>query len=159
MSDAVLETPQDFVLAEFTPYRIVALGHAIGRRLSELYRGEDLSISEWRVLAVIGQAREMAARDVVQRTPMDKMAVSRAVASLEKKGFVTRRENTLDRRLSMLRLSAAGSELFTRVAAAATAYERELLEGLGDEAAAQFRNLMSRLEALVNPALDEAQAR
>ncbi|MEL7488552.1 MAG: helix-turn-helix domain-containing protein, partial [Pseudomonadota bacterium] len=67
------------------PYRMVALGHAFGRRLSAVYDGENISVVEWRVLAVIGQQTAMAARDVVRQTPMDKMAVSRAVASLEGK--------------------------------------------------------------------------
>ena len=41
--------------------------------------------------AVIAQEDAVAARDVVARTPLDKMAVSRAVATLEEKELVERR--------------------------------------------------------------------
>ena len=46
------------VLEEFAPYRIVALGHAISGRLARAYRDENITIPEWRVLAVIGEAAQ-----------------------------------------------------------------------------------------------------
>ncbi|MEZ5892773.1 MAG: MarR family transcriptional regulator [Parvularculaceae bacterium] len=107
------------VLEEFAPYRIVALGHAVSGRLAGAYRGENITIPEWRVLAVIGEAERVAARDVVKRTPMDKMTVSRAVASLEEKGFVSRAPDAADKRVSMLSLSTAGRDVFDRIAALA----------------------------------------
>lgn len=136
----------DFVLDEFAPYRIVALGHAISGRLAQAYRDENLTIPEWRVLAVISQAREVAARDVVSRTPMDKMTVSRAVASLEAKGFVARAVSETDRRVSMLSLSKEGRVLFDRVAALALDFEDELMATLEPEEAAAFRMVLEKLE-------------
>lgn len=137
---------RDFVLDEFAPYRIVALGHAISGRLAQAYRDENLTIPEWRVLAVISQAREVAARDVVSRTPMDKMTVSRAVASLEAKGFVARAVSETDRRVSMLSLSKEGRTLFDRVAALALDFEDELMATLEPEEAAAFRMVLEKLE-------------
>ena len=137
---------RDFVLDDFAPYRIVALGHAISGRLAQAYRDENLTIPEWRVLAVISQAREVAARDVVGRTPMDKMTVSRAVASLEAKGFVARAVSETDRRVSMLSLSKEGRVLFDRVAALALDFEDELMATLEPEEAAAFRAVLEKLE-------------
>jgi len=138
-----------FVLEDFAPYRIVALGHAISGRLSQAYRDENLTIPEWRVLAVISQAEEVAARDVVSRTPMDKMTVSRAVASLEAKGFVLRATSKSDRRVSMLSLSKNGRALFDRVAALALEIEDELMAPLSPEETAAFRMVLQKLEERV----------
>ncbi len=135
------------VLEQFAPYRIVALGHAISGRLARAYRNEDITIPEWRVLAVIGEAVRVAARDVVRKTPMDKMTVSRAVASLEQKGFVQRAADEEDRRVSMLSLSPDGRTLFDRVAAMALAFEDDLLSTLEPEEAAAFRAVLEKLEA------------
>ncbi|MFZ5618214.1 MAG: MarR family winged helix-turn-helix transcriptional regulator, partial [Pseudomonadota bacterium] len=99
--DAAAERRLD--LSEFVPYRIVVLGRAMSEALGAAYAGEGLSIPEWRVLAVVSQAPTIAARDVVARTPMDKMAVSRAVASLESKGLIAR-SPAADRRVSALKL-------------------------------------------------------
>jgi len=135
-----------FILDEFAPYRIVVLGHAIGGRLAQAYRDENLTIPEWRVLAVISQAKEIAARDVVGLTPMDKMTVSRASASLEAKGMVLRTVGEIDRRLSMLSLSKEGRVIFDRVAALALAFEDELMSALEPEEAAAFRAMLQKLE-------------
>lgn len=137
----------DFELTRFTPYRIVALGHAISRKLSQTYHDENITIPEWRVLAVISQADEMAARDVVAKTPMDKMAVSRASASLEEKGFVIRETSADDKRVTMLSLSVTGRKLFDRIAALASAYESELLSCLNEKEVELFDQTMSKLEA------------
>jgi DNA-binding MarR family transcriptional regulator len=135
------------VLEQFAPYRIVALGHVISDRLSRVYRDENITIPEWRVLAVIGEADRVAARDVVRRTPMDKMTVSRAVASLEAKGFVHRTPDEGDRRVSSLSLSEKGRALFERIAALALSFEDDLLSTLEPEEAAAFRAVLEKLEA------------
>ncbi len=134
------------VLDEFAPYRIVALGHAISGRLARAYRDENITIPEWRVLAVIGEAERVAARDVVKRTPMDKMTVSRAVASLEQKGFVTRTPDEADRRVSMLSLSTDGRKVFDRIATLALSFEDDLMSTLEPEEAAAFRLALEKLE-------------
>ncbi|PQA89054.1 MarR family winged helix-turn-helix transcriptional regulator [Hyphococcus luteus] len=134
------------VLDQFAPYRIVALGHAISGRLARAYRDENITIPEWRVLAVIGEANEVAARDVVKRTPMDKMTVSRAVASLEQKGFVKRAPHKDDRRVSMLSLAPEGQDVFDRIAELALAFEDDLMSTLEPEEAAAFRLALEKLE-------------
>ena len=139
-----------FILENFAPYRIVALGHAISGRLAQAYRDENLTIPEWRVLAVISQADAVAARDVVGKTPMDKMTVSRAVASLEAKRFVARAVSEADRRVSMLSLSKEGRALFDRVSALALDYEDALLATLEPEEAAAFRSVLEKLEAQID---------
>lgn len=135
------------ILADFLPYRIVALGHRLSRNLSSAYEREGLTIPEWRVLAVVSQQAAMAARDVVALTPMDKMAVSRAVAALEAKGLVLRRTDPRDRRVYSLLLSEKGRALFDRVARLARDYERRLLSVLSPEEAAAFQSALGRLEA------------
>jgi len=135
-----------FVLEEFAPYRIVALGHAISGRLAQAYRDENLTIPEWRVLAVISQDKQVAARDVVSRTPMDKMTVSRAVASLEAKGFVERATSEADRRVSMVSLSKQGRALFDRIAALAVEYEDELLFALDPDERVALIDTLKKLE-------------
>ncbi len=134
------------VLDQFAPYRIVALGHAVSGRLARAYRDENITIPEWRVLAVIGEASAVAARDVVKRTPMDKMTVSRAVASLEQKGFVKRAPHKDDRRVSMLSLSQEGRDVFDRIAALALDFEDDLMSTLEPEEAAAFRLALEKLE-------------
>ena len=139
--------PERFILSEFLPYRIVALGDRLSRRLARAYAGEGVTIPEWRVLAVISQKDRMAARDVVAMTPLDKMAVSRAVIALEEKGFVRRSEDPGDRRVALLSLSAEGRAVFNRIARVALDFEKQLVDDLTAEERRQLRASLSRLEA------------
>src|SRR5471030_719714 len=70
-------------LDRFMPYRLSVLtnrvSHAIARHYSQRF---SLSIPEWRDMAVLGQTPGLSAREVAARTAMDKVQVSRAVASL-----------------------------------------------------------------------------
>jgi len=133
-------------LSQFIPYRIVVLGKKISERLAPLYEDEGVSIPEWRVLAVIAQYDDIAARDVVEQTPMDKMAVSRAVSSLEHREIVGRRASTIDARVSRLFLTKDGRRLFDRIADIALKFERELLVGLSLEDREKFEELISYLD-------------
>jgi DNA-binding MarR family transcriptional regulator len=147
--DAESAPGRALILGRFAPYRIVALGHAISGRLARAYADENLTIPEWRVLAVVAQADALAARDVVGKTPMDKMTVSRAVASLEGKGVIVRLQSEADRRVNMLSLSKSGRALFDRVAMLALSFEDELLAGLNKDERAAFDQLLAKLEARV----------
>lgn len=135
------------VLQRFTPYRIVALGHAMGEDLRRAYADENITINEWRVLAVIAQADAVAARDVVARTPMDKMTVSRAVASLEAKGLTQRRVSAQDRRVNMVMLTPAGRDLFERISVLALTYEDEALAVLSNDERRQFEAMLGKIMA------------
>jgi len=133
-------------LAEFTPYRIVALGRRMSEELGAAYGDEGLTIPEWRVVAAVAQAPSVAARDVVAMTPMDKMAVSRAVAALEKKGIIER-QRAEDRRVAALRLTAKGEIVYRRVAAIALRYEDMLLGTLSPADRRAFLDGLAALEA------------
>ncbi|MBY0423067.1 MAG: MarR family transcriptional regulator [Parvularculaceae bacterium] len=139
-----------FVLSEFLPYRIVSLGDRLSRALGGAYADEGVSIPEWRVLAVISQQPRMAARDVVAMTPLDKMAVSRAVAALEEKGLVRRTEDPDDRRVAILSLSPEGRVVFNRIAALALDFERRLLDDLSVDEQKRLRAALAQLEAALS---------
>jgi len=138
-------------LAAFTPYRIAFLGRAMSLRLGAAYSSEGLTIPEWRVLAVVSQKDAVAARDVVERTPMDKMAVSRAVASLEAKELI-RRGPAPDRRMATLRLTPRGAEVFARVSKIALEYEASLLRTLTEDERRSFSQTLAKLESAMKVA-------
>ena len=62
-----------------------------------------LTVTEWRVMAVLGRYPGLSANQVSQRTAMDKVAVSRAVARLLEAGRLERAFDDDDRRRSVLR--------------------------------------------------------
>ena len=74
-------------LERFLPYRLSVLSNTVSHAIAEMY-GEryQLSVTQWRVLAVVGRFPDLSAVEVAERTKMDKVAVSRAVAELIRDG-------------------------------------------------------------------------
>jgi DNA-binding MarR family transcriptional regulator len=121
-------------LEHFLPYRLSILSNAISQSIADDYhRRYDLSVTEWRVMAVLDRFDGLSAREVAERTLMDKVAVSRALARLVEAGRVTRATHAGDKRRSVLGLSEAGWALHDEVAPMARAREREVLAKLDFE--------------------------
>lgn len=121
----------DFELTRFFPYRLAVLADRVSLAVSQVYTDRfELTRSEWRVLAALGDNREMSAKDVGPYSTLDKMQVSRAVAGLEQAGYLVREGDRHDRRAKVLRLTAAGAALYQKLAPLVAAREDYILEAL-----------------------------
>lgn len=135
-------------LQDFLPYRLSVLANTVSGSIAAGYAERfGLSIAEWRVMAVLGNEPGLSAAEVAARTAMDKVAVSRAVTSLLKTRRLERRTAAGDRRRSMLRLSAKGTEVYARVVPMALACEQHLLEPLSRRDRQHLDRLLRILQA------------
>ena len=140
--------PPDLVLEDFLPYRLSVLSNRISHAISTVYVDRfKLSITEWRVMAVLGRSPGLSANEVADRTAMDKVAVSRAVARLVSAGRLDREIHGHDRRRSVLTLSEEGTRIYNAVAPTALAFEARLLEGFDENDRALLYRLLDRLDA------------
>jgi DNA-binding MarR family transcriptional regulator len=118
-------------LDRFLPYRLSVLSNIVSTAIAGAYQDRfGLTIPEWRVMAVLAMNPGLSAAEVAQRTAMDKVAVSRAVASLLKQRRIAREMARSDRRRSLLKLAPAGRRVYAQVIPFALAYERELIAPL-----------------------------
>lgn len=139
---------QALELEKFLPYRLSVLAQLVSESLHDLYAGPfDLSVTQWRVMAALGRFAPLTASDVGQRIVMDKVAVSRAVASLMKRGLVERATDLDDRRRASLHLTATGRAMHAKIVPIALKYEAELYESLSVEERQTLNGLCDRLFA------------
>jgi DNA-binding MarR family transcriptional regulator len=135
-------------LDRFVPYRLSVLtnrvSNAIAREYSERF---GLSIAEWRVMAVLGGAAGLSARDVAARTEMDKVQVSRAVANLMHDKRVQRQTDEADARVTRLSLSAKGRAIYDEIVPLALSLEAQFLDALTNDERAAFDRLLTKLAA------------
>jgi len=124
--------PKSLLLLEnFLPYRLSVAANRISGALSRHYAERfGIGIPEWRVIANLGRYPGLTANEVVERSAMDKVTVSRAVAALEQKKLVARRRDADDKRKSRLTLSAKGEAVYAEIVPLALGFERELLARL-----------------------------
>lgn len=146
-ADADVVEHEVLELERFLPYRLSVVSNHISQTIAAVYAERfGISITEWRVLAVLGRYPDLSAGGVAERTAMDKVAVSRAVARLLKTGLIEREIHGSDRRRSVLRLSRAGYRVYDQVVPMALDYERELLAALSEEERALLDRLLTRLD-------------
>jgi len=123
---------------------MLRISNAIARSYERRFR---LSVPEWRVMAVLGRFGPLSANGVAEKTQMDKVRVSRAVARLVAAGRVSRRIDRADRRRSVLPLTAAGEAIHREIVPHARRVETRLLAGLSDSDRAALDHLLAKLEA------------
>jgi DNA-binding MarR family transcriptional regulator len=135
-----------FALEHFLPYRLSVLTNTMSRAFARTYgKRFGLSIPEWRVMAVLGRFAPLSANEVAERTAMDKVRVSRAVARLMKVGLIDRAIDSGDRRRSALKLSRAGRRVHEGIVPMARRFEAVFMAALSDEDRATLDRLMTRL--------------
>jgi DNA-binding MarR family transcriptional regulator len=135
-------------LENFLPYRLSVLSNTVSTTVARAYdKRFKVSIPEWRVIAILGRFPGLSAVEVAERTMLDKVAVSRAVTKLIKKGRIDREFADADRRRSILNLSEDGKKLHDEIAELALNFESDLLEGLSPDELKQLNSLMERLLA------------
>ncbi|RDC59291.1 hypothetical protein HME9302_00478 [Alteripontixanthobacter maritimus] len=133
-------------LPDFLPYQLSITSNAISGRIADSYRGQfGLKVSEWRVMAVLGDAGAQTQRELAAMTLMDKVAVNRACRSLEERGLAVRTPNSRDGRSHHLALTDEGSAIHARIMPLALAMEARLFEGFDEAERAQFSAMMQRL--------------
>ena len=133
-------------LEHFLPYRLSILSNTVSQAIASDYqRRYDISVTEWRVMAVLARFEGLSAREVAERTAMDKVAVSRALARLVGAGRVSRATHDDDKRRSVLGLTEAGWRMHDEVAPMARAREREVLAKLDAEEQRWLTRILDRL--------------
>ncbi|WP_328831492.1 MarR family winged helix-turn-helix transcriptional regulator [Thermaurantiacus tibetensis] len=141
---------KQLILAEFLPYRLSVAANAVADRVAQVYRTRfGLRIPEWRVLAVVAEGAATQA-ELVEKTAMDKMTVSRAAKALVARGLLAR-TRAKDRRTLALALTPEGERLHAEVAPHALAIEAELLSGFTEAERAMLMALLARLAACARP--------
>ena len=142
------ERVRSLVLDAFVPYRLSVLTNRVSDAIAAHYEDRfGLTIPEWRVMATLGDTSGLSAREVATRTAMDKVQVSRAVASLTAARRVQRTPSKEDGRVAHLALTRAGRAVYDEIVPLALHLEETLLSVLTTEERRTLHRLMDKLSA------------
>jgi DNA-binding MarR family transcriptional regulator len=133
-------------LKGYLPYRLNYLAELTSEATRPIYRKRHgLTRPEWRVLVNLADADSLTATELCARVPMHKTKVSRALAALEARGWVTRVSDPQDRRISHAALTQRGRQAFGRVRPEMEAATEAMLAPLSAE---ERRKIDEGLEVL-----------
>jgi DNA-binding MarR family transcriptional regulator len=149
MSQTVAPTEQPnsiFTLEQFFPYQVRIFYLQVSQSVSDIYSSRyGLNVSEWRTMAVLGNHQLLSASDVVQRSSIDKVQVSRAIQGLLKRDLLQRRVDPMDRRRVHLHLTDEGQRVFADLVSRVQDLERQLLSCLSEHERITLLSLMVRV--------------
>jgi DNA-binding MarR family transcriptional regulator len=134
------------LLRRFLPYQLNKIAKRVSDECSVIYSNEfQLSISQWRIVARLGEVDQLQAKDLVSQTLMDKSKVSRVVRQLQQRKLLIRQRDKSDLRAWRLALTPEGRMLYSAIVPRALAWEASLLRALD---AAEYRDLLRIMEKL-----------
>ncbi len=127
-------TAANFDIADFMPYRLAVAARAFSEEIAAIYREKfGLSIPEWRVLAHLMKEGKASVRDIEARVTMEKSKVSRAADRLRERGLLTKRADTVDRRLVHIELTQEGEALMAELIPMVIALQKDVEARLGED--------------------------
>jgi len=133
----------------FFPYQFSILAQQMSEFIALIYKKYGLSKSQWRVVATVGQHREISARDICLFTRLEKMPVSRSISKLIDAELLEQRTSESDRRTNLLTLTDKGQALYQEIIPLVKSQEQQLLKGLTEQEREQFKIITLKLSGLL----------
>ena len=145
-------------LKNFLPYQLSVLSNKISQGIALYYREQhDISIPEWRVLAILSDKKHQTAKELVIISQMDKVRISRTMKLLETKGMITEKTCQIDARARRYNLTSNGRKLINEVKPKALDFEKRLISSLSSDQISQLQNCIQILNIQADKLTKEKQ--
>lgn len=140
-------------LKNYLPYRLNHLAELTSEYTRGIYRQRHgLTRPEWRVLINLAEAEPLTASDLCTLVPAHKTKVSRALAELERRGWVRRTTNPEDRRIALVAMTLKGKRALNKIIPEMDAATETLLAPLSATDRAKIEDGLAVLERLFDHA-------
>jgi len=144
--------PELMPLRSFLTFRLARVHARLNTQAGNLLKQTSgISLSQWRVLAMIGSGGEdtVSAADIKRLVGFDKGLFSRTLQGLIREGLVTSVIDAQDHRRQRLSLTEAGRTVYDRTLPAMRARQEKLRAALEPEELAALFSALDKLEAVV----------
>lgn len=143
---------------DFLTFRLTRLSNALRTNLTKPYLEEfDVSVPEWRLLAMITRFSPLRFSELTSRSSMDKGQVSRTLRLMTKRGLIkmkalrTRGSQATEALAApvVVSITAAGKTLYKSVLPVARRHQAEILMTLSDTERVALYETLDRLQATI----------
>jgi len=142
----------DFSLQDFLPFLLNRAAEDSSLEFQAHYKNRyGMLRNEWRVLFHLGIFGQMTAKEIGGRARIHKTKISRAVAKLATRRFVSRSRDEKDRRSEHLCLTPAGEAAYRDLRDQAQSYDAQLAERFTPEEVALLRRMLRQLAGIEEP--------
>jgi MarR family transcriptional regulator, transcriptional regulator for hemolysin len=136
--------------------RLSQAARVVGRAFDEALEAAGGSLPVWLILLNLKIGKPPHQRALAEAVGITDATLTHHLGGLEQRGLITRHRDPGNRRAHVVALTELGEQTFTRLRAAAMAFNARLHEGMSAEEARTLERLLGRLMANVEAAPDTA---
>jgi DNA-binding MarR family transcriptional regulator len=136
--------PNDF-LRGYLPFLLQRADQELSAAFHARLGDDGISVSEWRLLAVLGDGRPYGVSELATVTMLPQPTTTHAIGRLESDGLVERRSDDHDKRRRLVSLTPAGLQLAARLTAAAAHHQAAVLATIDAEIGPALQTQLGRL--------------
>lgn len=134
-------------LHRFVTYRVARVQAKLNAQATRLLReASGITLTQWRVIALIGAAGETQSSTLSKEAALDKGLLSRALKTLIEERVVQSTTDASDKRVQILRLTEKGRAIFEKTLPVTRKRQANLREGLTDEELRVFHKVLDHFE-------------
>lgn len=135
-----------FPKLDYGTFRLTLLSKAMDRFSVRQLADHGMTYAEWRVLSRLASLPEGGTvGQIASLAWVDRAEVSRAFASLEKRGFTARRENPDDGRTPILHITQAGMEHYRPLLEQRALFHDTLIQDLSAQERADLDHILGKI--------------
>jgi DNA-binding MarR family transcriptional regulator len=135
-------------LEERSFYRFSIMATQINRAVARVYvKKYGPPANAWKILAVLNKYKVQSASELKAHSTLEMDKITRIVDNLVERGFVVRKQDQLDRRRVVIRLSPAGKRVARYLEDAIATMEHQFLGVLSPAERRAFYELLEKLKA------------
>ena len=135
-------------IRDLLSYRLRRLANQISRSAALRYRRLfDVSLGEWRTIALLGAAAPLSLNALAKAAGLDKGQMSRVVAGLVDRGLIRKKSDRSDNRGIELTLTRSGQRVYDGLIGAARLRNDRLLGSLSADERRLLDQVLRKLEA------------
>lgn len=135
------------ILERILPYLTNRLAHGLNQLLKEDLRQHGLSISNWRILAVLDARDRATVNELSDFAMVEQSTTSHMIDRMQADGWVIRQNAPGDGRVRSVTLTEAGKRKYEEIRHIPAAHTRRALHGISAEERDAFERLLKQMTA------------
>ncbi len=134
-------------LYQFLTYRLSRVQAKLNAQANALLQKQSgLTLSKWRVLALVGAAGQTSLSELARKAALDKGLLSRNLKSMVEDGLILSKQYDIDHRVQHLSLSSKGQDLFDKTLPKMRIRQAKLREPLEPKELEALYSALDKLE-------------
>lgn len=137
-----------YFIDDYLAYLLARASQLVSHQFHAQLAEAGMRVPEWRVLATLSDRQELSIGQLAEATLLKQPTLTRVVSKMEEAGWVKRRGEQTDRRITQVMITPLGRRVVADHLMRAKAHEAQILQGYSaaeiDTMKAALRELIAR---------------